>query len=137
MFRTVKAAGIALLALLILVPAASAQRRGGFSGRFGFGRPVVAYPYGYNAWWPGWGWGWDFYYAPEQVPSTGNVKIVSSLKSASVYVDGGFAGRADKLKKFPLPLGAHDIELRDQSGHILHQERVQVIRCKTIEVDAG
>jgi hypothetical protein len=137
MLRTVKTAGIALLALLTLVPAASAQRRVVVSGRFGFGRPVPYYPYAYRAWWPGWDWGWGPYYAPQQVPATGEVKLISPLKDASVYVDGGFAGRADKLKKFALPLGTHDIQLRDQDGQVLHQERVQVIRGKTVEVNAG
>lgn len=96
----------------------------------------MAYPYAYRAW-PGWGWG-DPYYVPErQVPATGDVKLIAPVKGASVYVDGGFAGRADKLKKFPLTLGTHDIEVRDQRGHVLHQERVQVIRGKTVDVYAG
>ena len=81
MLRTVKTAGIALLALLTLVPAASAQRRVVVSGRFGFGRPVPYYPYAYRAWWPGWDWGWGPYYAPQQVPATGEVKLISPLKN--------------------------------------------------------
>ena len=137
MLRTVRVAAIALLALLTLVPAASAQRRV-VSRRFVFRRPVAVYPYAYRAWWPGWDWGWSPYsYYSERVPATGEVKLISPAKDASVYIDGGFAGRADKLKKFPLPLGTHDIELRDQSGHLLHQERVQVIRGKTVDVNAG
>ena len=138
MFRNLKVAGIALLAVLALAPAASAQRARVGSRGFGFRGPVFrsyAYPYGYGAWWPGWGWGWEspYYYGP----ATGNVKLVSPQKDAMVYVDGGFAGRADKLKKFPLTLGTHDIELRDGSGHTFHQERVQIIRGKTIEVNAS
>jgi hypothetical protein len=138
MLRNWKVPAIALLALLTLVPAASAQRRSVV---------VVRGGYGYYApgWWgPGWGWydpypwGWwgPPYYAYVPVPNTGDVKIVTESKDASVYVDGGFAGVAGKLKKFHLPPGNHDIELRDRKGHAFHKERVHVIPGKTVEVNA-
>jgi hypothetical protein len=64
------------------------------------------------------------------------VKLVTQNKDAQVYVDGGYAGTAGKLKKFQLTPGQHDIELRDPSGKVLHGERVTVIPGKTVGIDA-
>jgi hypothetical protein len=51
-----------------------------------------------------------------------------------VYIDGGYAGRVGQLKKFRLSVGDHNIELRDPSGHAFHQERIQVLSGKTLEI---
>jgi hypothetical protein len=64
----------------------------------------------------------------------GNVKIDTKRKDVMVYVDGGFAGRITDLKKFSLPAGNHDIELRDSRGQPIFKEQVQVIPQKTVEV---
>jgi len=72
------------------------------------------------------------YYGP--VPYTGNVKIHTELKGASVYVDGGFAGLTGKLKKFPLRPGNHNIELRDSDGRTIYQQQVAVIAGKTTDI---
>jgi hypothetical protein len=64
----------------------------------------------------------------------GNVKIDTKRKDIMVYVDGGFAGRITGLKKFSLPAGNHDIELRDSKGQPIFKEQVQVIPEKTVEV---
>jgi hypothetical protein len=64
----------------------------------------------------------------------GKVKIDTKLKDVMVYVDGGFAGRIRELKKFSLPGGNHDIELRDSKGQTIFKEQVQVIPQKTVEV---
>jgi hypothetical protein len=64
----------------------------------------------------------------------GNVKIETKRKDVVVYVDGGFAGRVTDLKKFSLPAGNHDIELRDSKGQPIFKEQVQVIPQKTVEV---
>jgi hypothetical protein len=134
MSRFAKAPLIAALALgtfFISAPAASAAFRGGFYGRGWYGG--------------GWGWGWGpgwygpgfygwygpgFYYGP----SAGKVKIVTPDKSASVFVDGGYVGPVAKAKKFPLRPGNHDVELRDLNGHILFDERVQVVPGRTTEI---
>jgi hypothetical protein len=127
MSRLFKFASIALLGLIILVPVASAQRGRVFVGG-GFG------------WGPAWGWYAPYPYAyyghgyGSAYP--GQVKIITQDKDAQVFVDGGYAGKAGKLKKFPLPPGQHDIELRDTSGKILHGERVTVIPGKTVEINA-
>ena len=128
MFRRLLFAGPIVLAGLLLVPAASAAQGVVVVG--GFYRP-----YG-PAWWgPGW---YAPYWGPSYavVPYTGQVKIKTNNKNAAVFVDGGYAGQAAKLKKFALRPGTHNIELRGPSGHTFYQERVQVIPGKTVEIDA-
>jgi hypothetical protein len=131
MSRLFKFASIGLLGLIMLEPVASAQRGRVFIGG-GFG------------WGPGWGWSvpypyWGPYgYYGEGYSSAypGQVKIITQNKDAKVYVDGGYAGTAGKLKKFRLAPGQHDIELRDTSGKVLHGERVTVIPGKTVDINA-
>jgi hypothetical protein len=99
--------------------------------------PVIVRPYYYGPGWTGyWGSGWYAPWRPAYAvgPSTGEVKIDTHLRNASVYVDRGYVGPIDKFKKFHLTPGNHDIELRDLSGETLFKERVQVILNKTIEL---
>jgi hypothetical protein len=100
--------------------------------------PVIVRPYAYyGPGWTGyWGPGWYAPWRPAYVvgPSTGEVKIDTHFRNASVYVDRGYVGPIDKFKKFHLTPGNHDIELRDLSGETLFKERVQVILNKTIEL---
>ena len=87
--------------------------------------PFFDYPYPYA-------------YPPDYMATNfGYVKIKTDLKDALVYVDGGFADRIEKAKKFALRPGTHDIELRDSDGRILFQERVAVIVGKTTELRVG
>jgi len=50
------------------------------------------------------------------VPTIGKVKIVTHDNDASVYVEGGYVGPIAKAKNLPLPLGDHDVELRDPAA---------------------
>jgi hypothetical protein len=87
--------------------------------------PFFDYPYPYA-------------YAPDYMAENfGYVKIKTESKDASVYVDGGFADRVEKAKKFALRPGNHDIELRDSDGRTLFKERVQVLVGKTTELKVG
>jgi hypothetical protein len=87
--------------------------------------PFFAYPYPYA-------------YPPDYMAANfGYVKIKTDRKDASVFVDGGFADKVDKAKKFALRPGTHDIELRDSDGRTLFQERVAITLGKTTEVKAG
>lgn len=124
-----KLSALVVLALLVLVPVASAR----ITVRGGFG------PVWYGYWGPGpyyWGWGWGPPYAYVPAPYTGTVKIDTAMKDAYVYVDGGFAGPVTQMKKFPLRPGTHDIELRSPDGSTLYQESVDVIAGKTVELHA-
>src|SRR6516162_4282256 len=98
-------------------------------------RPVIVRPY--YGWGPGW-YGWyDPWWGPAYVvPSrpVGEVKLITHMKDAPVYIDGGYAGVAGKLKHFDLPPGNHNIELRTTGGQRLFHQQVQVIRDKTTEV---
>lgn len=123
MSRSGKISLIALAGLLTLAPAASAQQRVVVVRRV-----LPFFVYG-----PGW-----YYPYPAYVPVayTGNVKIKTHMKNAMVFVDGGYAGRAGKLKKFSLRPGNHTIALRDSDGRTFYQERIAVIPGKTIEIYA-
>lgn len=84
--------------------------------------PFFDYPYPYT------------YPSDYMAANFGYVKIKTDRKDASVYVDGGFADKVEKAKKFALRPGTHDIELRDSDGRILFQERIAVIVDKTTEL---
>jgi hypothetical protein len=134
MTRFLKLSAIALLSLFFLVPAASAHFRGGFVGVYG---PSWGwYGPGWGWYGPGWygpyGWGYAYGYAP--TPNSGEVKIQNMPKDTLVYVDGGYAGTAGKLKKFALRPGSHNIEFRDPSGHAFQQEKINVIAGRTLEL---
>ena len=87
--------------------------------------PFFTYPYPYA-------------YPPDYMAANfGYVKIKTDHKDASVYVDGGFADKVAKAKKFALRPGNHSIELRDSDGRSLYKEQVAVIVGKTTELHAG
>lgn len=87
--------------------------------------PFFDYPYPYA-------------YEPDYMAANfGYVKIKTDHKDASVYVDGGFADRIEKAKKFALRPGTHDIELRDSDGRSLFREKVAVLVGKTTELKVG
>lgn len=67
----------------------------------------------------------------------GYVKLKTDLKEASVYVDGGYANKIDKAKKFALLPGNHEIELRDSDGRTLFQQKIAVLVGKTTELTIG
>ncbi|HEY2383364.1 MAG TPA: PEGA domain-containing protein [Terriglobia bacterium] len=127
MFRFVTVSA-ALGAFLMVAQPSYAQRF------FHRPRAVVVSPYFGYGYGPGW-YGWsDPYWSAYAVRPTGEVKIVTHMKDASVYVDGGYAGVTSKLKHFDLMPGNHNIELRDTAGKTLLQQQVQVIRDKTTEI---
>ena len=87
--------------------------------------PFLTYPYPYA-------------YPPDYMAANfGYVKIKTDRKDASVYVDGGFADKIGKAKKFALRPGNHDIELRDSDGRRLYEQKVAVIVGKTTELHVG
>ena len=79
-------------------------------------------------------------YPPEYMNENfGYVKIDTKEKEkdASVYVDGGFADKLEKARKFALKPGTHDIELRDSDGRVIYQQRVAVLPGKTTTLHVG
>ena len=129
MIRYWKYSAMLLVALAIIVPAASA--RPGIV--VGFGGPFYGPAY-YGGWYgPGW-YGPAYYPAYRVVaePNIGKVKFDTKMKDASVYVDSGFAGTVKKLGTFSLRPGNHDIEVRNPAGQTIFQEKVDVLAGKTI-----
>ncbi|MGB6430894.1 MAG: hypothetical protein WBF06_09915 [Candidatus Acidiferrales bacterium] len=149
--RILKMSAIGLFAMALMVPTASAQRfgggfrggfRGGFGGGFygpsiGFGFYGPGWFYGPGLYWGPYGYGYYGYRGDGAYTGTGHVKLDMQAKDALVYVDGGYAGLSGKLKNFPLKAGAHDIELRDPSGHTFYQERVNVLPGRTVDIEPG
>ncbi len=136
MRRLLMGVAIAGLALATFAPVASAREheRGEVRGSFYTFNPSPFF-YGPSWWYDPWygPYGWDGYgYVPG--PPIGTVKIESHLRGGSVFVDGGYAGRIGKLKKFHLRQGTHTIELRDARGRRIHEERVYVIAGRTIKI---
>jgi hypothetical protein len=87
--------------------------------------PFYAYPYPYA-------------YAPDYMNSNfGYVKIDSKLKDAAVYVDGGFADKLEKAKKFALRPGNHQIEVRDSDNRPIFHEKIAVLVGKTTHLKVG
>ena len=124
MSRYLKISLVALMALVCIVPAASAYPRVFVGGYFG---PAYYGP----AWY---GPRWVAPYGYERGPVTGSVKIDTKMKDADVYVDGGFSGTVGQLKTFHLRPGAHDIELRTHNGNTFYQEHIEVIAGKTLKI---
>ena len=135
MTRILKVSAIALFGLMTLAPMAAARNRGGVV----VVRPYYyrVHPYPYYGWYgpfaPWYGYG-PRYYAE---PTTGEVKIETKLKGYAVYVDGGYAGRTGKLKKFRLEPGNHTIALRDGDNRTVYEERVHVIAGETVKIHAN
>src|SRR5437899_11073235 len=87
--------------------------------------PFFAYPYPYA-------------YEPDYMAANfGYVKIKTDRTDASVYIDGGFADKVEKAKKFALRPGNHDIKLRDSDGRTMYREVVAVIIAQTTELRSG
>lgn len=129
MSKIAKLLVIGSLAFLTFAPTASA--RGFVVVGGGFYRPFYG---GYGWYGPGWGYSPYGPYGYYPMANTGNVKIKTEMKDASVFVDGGYAGRAAKLKKFALRPGTHDIALKDTNGRTFYQERVNVMLGRTLEI---
>jgi hypothetical protein len=128
-----KLAGIAMLIALMEAPSMAAPQRVVVRPY----APVIVRPHfyygpGWYGYWSPWYYSWPPAYAV--TPTTGEVKIDTHLKDASLYVDGGYVGPIDKFTKFHLRPGNHDIEVRDPSGETIFRERVQVILDKTTEI---
>jgi len=87
--------------------------------------PFFTYPYPYA-------------YPPDYMAANfGFVKIKTDRKDASVFIDGGFADKVAKAKKYALRPGNHNVELRDSDGRTIYEERVAVTLGKTTELHAG
>lgn len=63
----------------------------------------------------------------------GQVKLTADPKTAEVYIDGGYAGRADQLKTMWLDSGAYDLSL-SAKGHKAFHQRIYILSRKSLKV---
>ena len=67
----------------------------------------------------------------------GELRLREGEVTRRYFVDGGFADKIEKAKKFALRPGNHNVELRDSDGRTIYKEQVAVIVGKTTELHAG
>ncbi|MGB6546109.1 MAG: trypsin-like peptidase domain-containing protein [Candidatus Acidiferrales bacterium] len=66
--------------------------------------------------------------------ATGRVSFVSDVDGADIYIDGNFVGSAPAV--FNLSAGAHNVEVKDQSGHTWHRD-LDVLQNSDVKLDAN
>jgi len=109
------------------------------------GYPGYYWPYPYWSRWispwyspfydPCWGGGFfhpGYFSGFRQGPGMGEVKIRGEAKNAEVYLDGAYAGTADKLKSMWLESGAYNLELR--AGDDTFRKRIYVLTGKRLDI---
>jgi hypothetical protein len=65
----------------------------------------------------------------------GEVRLTAEPKDARVYIDGGYAGTADKLKNLWLDPGAYDLMVSAPGREDFH-ERLYVLSGKSLKITA-
>ena len=104
------------------------------------------YPYGPYGWYPYYGapfwdpfWGpyGSFGYLPNLVYGNdkGEVKLAADPNQAEVYIDGAYAGTADRLKTIWLEPGAYDLSVSHAGRESFHQ-RIYVLTGKSLKITA-
>lgn len=89
----------------------------------------------YSPWYDPFYMGWlhpGFYSGFARQPNMGEVKLKEASRDADVYLDGAYAGTAQKLKSMWLEPGVYNLELR--SGDRAYQKRIYVLSGKTMEL---
>ena len=103
------------------------------------------YPYGAYGYYPYYGAAFDPFWAPFSpyyYPASfaygadkGQIELKANPKDASVYIDGAYAGTAQRLKNIWLDPGAYDLSIR-AAGREPFQQRVYVLTGKTLNINA-
>ena len=125
MKRAIVILGVALAMLVAIVPAASAAgpRFGvGFYGGGYWGPGPYAYGYG-----PYWGYGYAAY------PASGQVKLDTPVKTASVFINGAYAGTTHDNKTMHLRPGTYNVEIRE-GERTMFADRIYVAAGKTLHL---
>ena len=65
----------------------------------------------------------------------GEIRLTTDPKESKVYIDGGYAGTADKLKTMWLDPGAYDLTVSAEGREDFHQ-RLYVLSGKSLKVSA-
>lgn len=67
--------------------------------------------------------------------SEGRVELQTNPTDASVYINGAYAGPANRLKKFPLGSGAYNLEVRAK-GYRPFRQRIYILSDRTLKISA-
>jgi hypothetical protein len=129
--RSIKIAGLILGVCLVAVLPAMA--RGGHYG----GRIAVFPSFGY------WGWYNPYYYGyygpygyyPSMYSNLGEIRLKTNVKDADVYINGAYAGKADKLKTMYVRPDSYSLEIR-APGQPPVVQKLYVVAGKTVKVQA-
>ena len=103
--------------------------------------PLAYYPFYAQALWdPFWNPFWDLYYPGQALnlgyaDDKGEVRLTGAPKSAKIYLDGAYAGTADRLKHMWLDPGAYDLAV-SVSGRDTFRQRIYILTGKTLKVAA-
>ena len=65
----------------------------------------------------------------------GEIRLTTDPKEAKIYIDGGYAGTADKLKNLWLDPGAYDLTISAVGREDFHQ-RLYVLSGKSLKISA-
>lgn len=109
--------------------------------------PAAWGPWGRPWGWGGWGPAWSFYdpfwWGPRGVPAfwttplagrnLGEVRLETQVKTASVFLDGAYAGTVKDLKSMWLEPGVYQLALRDSGGRGF-EKKIYVITGKTLRM---
>ncbi len=127
--KSLKVAGLVVGAFLVMtLPASAAVRfRGGIVAGPAFGPCAWYSPFYYGSY--GWYGPYPAYHA-----NAGELKLKTNVKSADVYINGAYAGKASKLKSMWLRPDAYNLEIR-APGYASYAERLYVVPGKTIRVN--
>lgn len=139
---------LGLIAALVLMAGALMPAAAGVH----FGGIYVSGGYGYYSGpdWPGYYWagyypppffgGWYgpwYPYAPVYMNpqwDKGQVNLQVADKSAQIYLDGAYAGKASAMKKFWLAPGVYQLQVRS-NGQKIQEKRIYVLTGKTLKVN--
>jgi len=129
MKRLIVLATLVASLMTIAMPASAAVRLG-----LGFG-----YGYGRHLYVPGSLWAgpayWNppvYYVVPPRSANSGELKIDTNAKDASVYIDGAFAGTVREMKTIWLRSGNYDLKVRNTNGGTFEQKVFVPINKKLV-----
>lgn len=108
-----------------------------FSGPF-FYNPFLFgyYPYGfYDPFFPSPFFAPGFFDGYSYSVGRGEIKLSGAPKNAEVFLNGGYAGTANKLKTMWLEPGAYDLSVSTSDSAAFHQ-RIYVLSGKTLKIAA-
>jgi hypothetical protein len=120
-------------------------RLGTVSLGLGYNRwPAYSYysayePYGFYPYFgpSPWLWGPLWTGLPLDYPASdkGEVRLTAAPKTAQVFLDGAYAGTADRLKSMWLASGAYDLSISTTNRESFHQ-RIYVLSGKSLKITA-